>query len=298
MKKIVVFHHNDNDGKAAAAVIYHALDDFEKEMEWEFISVNYNDSIPTADKVEKDDDVYIVDYSFTNATVDNLIKITEKANSVIWFDHHKSSLEVYNKIKEMRICKECIVTTEMCGAMITYKYFIDRVGIKMLFLKGMEDVIRLVDDYDRWIHADPDSLLFNIGSEMYDTDPTSTFWGAPVIRQVIDEGQTIKKYNDMKNTKLTKSKGFIIKINDHECIVLNTPEASSKAFGDCMDDYNFAIRFVFNGKNYEYSIYSTLEDIDCAKIAQFFNPKGGGHKGAAGFVSDKLIFSDQSVFVI
>ena len=34
------------------------------------------------------------------------------------------------------------------------------------------------------------------------------------------------------------------------------------------------------------------------KIAKYFNSKGGGHKGAAGFVSDKIPFSDQSVFVI
>ena len=26
---ITVFHHNDNDGKAAAAVVYHALDDLQ-----------------------------------------------------------------------------------------------------------------------------------------------------------------------------------------------------------------------------------------------------------------------------
>ena len=297
MKRIVVFHHNDNDGKAAAAVVYHSLE--EPGIEWEFISVNYNDSVPSADRIKEEDDVYIVDYSFTNATLINLIEIAEKANTVTWFDHHKTSLEVIDKVKEMGICKDCIVTTEMCGAMITYNFFIERIGYRILYLRSMEDIIRLVDDYDRWIHADPNSLLFNIGSSMYDTDPTSDFWVNPLLLPVvIEKGKTIKEYDDKNNTKLTKNNGFLVRINGHDCIVLNTPDSSSKVFGEYFDKYKFGIRFSFNGTNYEYSIYSELEDIDCAKIAQKFNPKGGGHKGAAGFVSDKIHFSDQCVFVI
>ena len=299
-KNIVVFHHNDNDGKAAAAIIYNwflCADIVVKD----FISVNYNDSIPTADRIGEGDDVYIVDYSFTNATLNNLIEICKKANSVSWFDHHRSSLEVVDKVKEMDICKDCIVTTEMSGALITYNFYKNKGFWKYdasLIPKYMEDVIRLVDDYDRWIHANPGSLLFNIGSELYDTDPRAVIWGSIDPKEIIKQGGIIKEYNDKKNTNLTKNNGFIIKINGHECIVLNTPEASSKAFGEYFDKYKFGIRFVFNGKNYTYSIYSELEDIDCAKIAQKFNPRGGGHKGAAGFVSDEVLFSDQCTFVI
>ena len=132
---------------------------------------------------------------------------------------------------------------------------------------------------------------------MEDTHPTSYFW---IKRpdKAIENGKIVKRYNDEKNSNFVKNYGFVIKINGHECIVLNTPEASSQGFAEYYDKYKFAIRFAYNGKNFQFSIYSELEDIDCAKIAKYFNSKGVGHKGAAGFVSDKIPFSDQSVFVI
>lgn len=36
------------------------------------------------------------------------------------------------------------------------------------------------------------------------------------------------------------------------------------------------------------AIYSSNKEIDCSKIAESFG--GGGHKGAAGFSSDELLF--------
>ena len=43
-----------------------------------------------------------------------------------------------------------------------------------------------------------------------------------------------------------------------------------------------------NGK-WKLSLYSTKKKINCGEIAKLFG--GGGHKGAAGFISEKLPFS-------
>ncbi len=43
----------------------------------------------------------------------------------------------------------------------------------------------------------------------------------------------------------------------------------------------------FNGERYNYSIYSEKKHINCKDIATKFG--GGGHPGASGFGSDKLI---------
>ena len=292
----IVFHHNDNDGKAAAAVIYQAYEALGFPID-KFVSVNYNDSIPSPALVDEGDIVFIVDYSFTNATVQDLIDISKKADKLYWFDHHKSSLEVYDYIIENNVCSKAIVDMDRCGALITFDHFKD-LGLVCGYTAGMmEKVIKYVDDYDRWIHKYPESIYFNLGSQMRDTRPNSVLWVTDPIYS-INNGKIIKEYNDKKNSNIVKKDGFIIKINGHECIVLNTPEASSQAFAEYYDQYKFAIRFVFNGKNYSYSIYSELEDINCAELAKRFNPKGGGHKGAAGFVSDKLLFVDGQVFVI
>lgn len=294
--KRIVFHHNDNDGKAAAAVIYQTYKILGYDID-KFISVNYNTTIPISDLIDDGDIVYIVDYSFTKVTVQNLINISKKASELYWFDHHVSSLEVYDDIIKNNICTDVIVNTDICAAYITFNYFVNKGIITNKTFSYMKQILRYVDDYDRWIHKYPESLFFNIGSQCENTEPTSTFW-LTIPEFTIEKGRNINDYLIKKNSELTQYNGFIIKINGHECIVLNTPESSSKVFGTMYDKYKFAIRFVFNGKNYSYSIYSQLPDINCAKLAQRFNPRGGGHKGAAGFVSDKILFKEGQVFVI
>lgn len=289
-----IFHHNDNDGKAAAAIIYRSFKRqgliLDKD---DFISVNYNDSIPTADQIQDNDVVVIVDYSFTEATVHNLYEISKKANrQVWWYDHHKSSLEVLDKVIEDKICKDVIVDMDRSGAKIVYDKY-----AKYNTSEYVDNIIKLVDDYDRWIHQYPESMWFNIGSTMEDTHPTSDTWINDPVK-IIENGKLIKEYNDAKNSKLVKDNGYEITINNHKCIVLNSPERISQAFAEYFDEYKFAIIWSFNGKNFTHSIYSQLEDVDCAKIAEHFNPTGGGHKGAAGFVSDKIIFIKGLEFVI
>lgn len=128
---------------------------------------------------------------------------------------------------------------------------------------------------------------------MNNTHPTSDIWiDSP--NKIINNGKLIKEYNDAKNSNIVKNNAYTIVINNHDCIVLNTAERSSQVFAEFFNEYKFAIVWSFNGNNFTYSIYSNLEDIDCSQIAKYFNPKGGGHKGAAGFVSDKLLFTSGS----
>ena len=62
-------------------------------------------------------------------------------------------------------------------------------------------------------------------------------------------------------------------------------------FGNKIKDYDFVCAFLYMGNNqWEYSFYSEKEDVECYKLAKSINPQGGGHKGAAGCVTDKFIF--------
>ena len=206
-----IFHHNDNDGYAAAAVLYRSfLRQGLEVVKDDFISVNYNDSIPTADQIQDNDIVVIVDYSFTEATVHNLYEISKKANrQVWWYDHHKSSLEVYDKVIEDKICKDVIIDMDRSGAKIVF----DKYG-KYERFDMRSEVIRLVDDYDRWIHQYPESMWFNIGSTMEDTHPISDIWINDPTK-IIENGKLIKDYNDAKNSRTVKNNGYEITINGH-----------------------------------------------------------------------------------
>ena len=51
-----------------------------------------------------------------------------------------------------------------------------------------------------------------------------------------------------------------------------------------------ALKEFGKNKKYKYSLYSEKETVNCAEIATSIEPSGGGHRGAAGFSLDKMIF--------
>ena len=95
-----------------------------------------------------------------------------------------------------------------------------------------------------------------------------------------------------ENASLTIFNLFAPTVSFALVFVLNTPIKSSDAFSTYFEKYGLVIRWSFNGNLFNYSIYSSLEDVDCSAIAKHFDQAGGGHKGAAGFTSDKLLFKD------
>ena len=283
-----VFHHNDNDGRASAAMLNLLA---KKEMlldlkDSDFIEIDYNGALPSTDVIEDDEIVYIVDYSFTKTTVKLLEAICEKTKYVVWLDHHLSSLEIKDIAEE--ICSYVELDINRSGALITYDLFIRG---KESDDKYIEHIIKLVDDHDRWIHKYEESMLFNAGSIIFNTDPKSDIWHNPITyNKAIEAGKTITEYTRINGNNNVRMHAYEVTINNHRCIVLNTPQFSSTAFGDAYTAYKFAIRFNFNGSRYQYSFYSNLDDINCADIAKHINEAGGGHKGAAGCTSDKIEF--------
>lgn len=292
-----VFYHDDADGKAAAHCVYlYAKDILKEEINKEdFFPVNYGSKIPTPDVVNKGETVFIVDYSFTVDTIDILTKISIKANeNVYWYDHHKSSIEIEGFVTRTHMCAQVIIDNNRSGAKIAYDALINGTELANDTFK---QVIDLVDDYDRWIHNNPDSLLFNNGFIIFKNGPTDKIWHSDPTN-VIRAGNIIKKYKNINNTKILNNSKYFITINDMPCIVLNTPEKSSQTFVKLYDEIGLAIRWSFDGKEYEYSIYSSLPCIDASIVARYFDKTGGGHRGAAGFRSKTLLIKDGNSFRI
>ena len=180
------------------------------------------------------------------------------------------------------------------GAKIAYDELIVKNNI---FNLNLETVVTYVDDYDRWQHKHPESLLFNSGLILFPNGPTDDVWNNDPT-EVIQKGAVIQQYLSIVNNKNVRNNAFFIKINDKKCIVMNTTSRSSQTFGELYDKYKFAIAYSFNGKQYYYSVYSSLPEIDCSMIAKHFDPAGGGHKNAAGFRSNKELFKDGNIFRI
>lgn len=287
------FHHNDMDGRSAASLVaYH-----EKTLMGEnFIELDYSKEIPV-DIIKNDETVYIVDYSFSAKTKLALDTILEITPNVIWIDHHQTSMEFIERNPEYGNIKG-IRSNDRCGAYLTYQYLFPD--------KPIPRYIELIDDYDRWVNAIPESQLFKLGIDaQYDQSPTSALWaqlffhdimsgaaGEHNVDSIINEGRIINRFTSITNKFDYDRLAFRTTFRGHRCIVINKP-GNSKVLCDILEDpycpYEFGIVYQFNGERYKYSIYGAINsEVDCSKIAEAYG--GGGHKKAAGFTTRCNLF--------
>ena len=282
---MICFHHNDLDGRCAGAMVSRYMDCRKPEC---FIEVDYV-KVPDASMIKRGEDVFIVDYCYTKATVSQLEAIIEKAGHVVWIDHHKSSSDLlldtsdYDFLSDDKL--KIVVDTKLCGAALTFMYFEYESG------HHMPRFLRYVDDWDRWAKRYPESYKFKLGMDSIDHSPTNQIWrdlmfDADVTERVLQYGDIIEDYVTSHNTEYRNQFAFKCIVNGLKCYALNLKE-NSKAFGDLVNQCDAVVTFVFNGTSYQYSIYSTNKEIDCSKVAECYG--GGGHPGAAGFECDTLI---------
>lgn len=296
-KNVMVYHHNDLDGYAAAAAVYHgikesklypdnAVVDFKAigfPTTWETFAYDTNPA--------EYDEIYIVDYSFTNATIQHLLRLAESSH-VNWIDHHASSGTAVDVLVlddvVMDNIRYCVDSTHS-GAWLAWDY---------THSTPVPEVIKLVDDHDRWVHADPRSELLNdaffVSDELH--DPESIEWlrllennsdANTLLIQLVSEGRAISKYKEMLYEQHRKF-AFEVKIKDFEqysAIALND-RGNSKCFGDLVKQYDICVLFHTNRPGeVAMSFYCDPEilaskDINVSKIAMQYG--GGGHPGAAG----------------
>lgn len=279
------FYHNDIDGKCAGSIVARFTGNYNKE---DYIMYDYSAPYPT-ELIEDGETVYFVDLSFSSNSIDKLEEILHKKNcKLIWCDHHTSSMEVlkanpeYNKIPGIR--KEGI-----SGAALTWMYF------KSCSFDEVPKFVKYVSDFDCWKFSYPDTMFFKYGLESTEYDALDIIWNQLVrdeskhtlLNQMIEKGKAIDAYVTREYTLYKEKYAYEGRIEGYKCLIVNR-SCNSLIFGDSINDYPIVAIWAYDGKKYKYSLYSTHRDVDCSKIAEKFG--GGGHKGAAGFVSDELVF--------
>ena len=281
-----VFHHNDIDGLSSAAIVARFTENYNPDN---YIMYDYSVPLPT-EIIQEGETVYVVDLSFSINTVDKLKEIVEEKHcDLIWCDHHTSTIEVliahpeYNEIKGLR-------QEGISGAALTWMYF------NNCTFEECPLFIQMISDFDCWKYEIIDTLHFKYALEAEDLNPFSNIWnqlvrdhntkGTPLLKKMIADGMTIEKYMEQWFENYCESYAYESEIKGTKCLVCNI-RANSLVFGDRIKDYPLVAIWVSDGETYKYSIYSDKDDIDCSKIAEEFG--GGGHKGAAGFVTKQQI---------
>lgn len=293
---MICFYHNDMDGRCAGSLIARFTGNYNSS---DFQEIDYRKPFPL-NEIDVGEDVYIVDYSFTTDTVNVLKELIKLNCNITWIDHHQSSIDLTNNPAYQWINNiPGIRNDSLSGAALTYQYF------KKVPIYDLPTYIKYVDDYDRWIfRLGDDTTYFKPGLETNAYDALDTIWielynesiydnqeksdKMGCIKSIIETGKIIKTYIEKENALYLKNYGYKSKILKYDCYVVNK-STNSWIFGDKIKKYPIVIVWVYDGKRYNYSIYSSYKSINCSKLAEHYG--GGGHKGAAGFSSNKMLFS-------
>ncbi|MFA7156876.1 MAG: DHHA1 domain-containing protein [Bacilli bacterium] len=292
-----VYIHNDHDGRSAGNILFNLIGPHNFEPE-DFIELNYDRKIPI-DIIAKDEKIFFLDYSFGDIGIEQLKYIYDNiTQDITWIDHHATSKDMIKKYLWINKSKIKVFVQEgICGAGLIYLYLKNLLSVTPLTFGDNENIpkyLRLIDDYDCWkLKMIPESSYLKLAIECYPHKATDSIWtnllkanNNELLDSLIKDGAIIKKHIDVMNTSYRESKGYESEIDGHKCFVINI-SSNSWVFGDLINKYDVLVLWCFDGEKYNYSIYSEKKNINCKDIATKFG--GGGHPGASGFTSDKLI---------
>lgn len=327
--KIYVLSHTDPDGFFSAALV---------ELHWRRVCDNlcithkswtYGRKEPNIKGFsEKYDFVYIVDLLPSNSFMDALIE-EMGTNRIIWCDHHAGPDNAYmnHLINDLHI-QPCMIsglrTTEKeSAAMLVWKFYFSGTVIPHW--------LQLLSDYDSW-NASVDESYWNEQVVPYmsylNTYVTSVEQANRYLCTITDD---ISKYtfNDVMvdahikygnmisswqialyNREVHHGFSAVLKcypsddctsVREFKAWVVNTQNRGSRMFSTLLDidDYDVCIPYNFNGKVYQYSMYTFKPDISCNGLVVML-PKPDtdgaetitfkGHRDAAGSTSTVCLF--------
>ena len=293
------FHHDDQDGLGSAMAVYQYYKDEDIRLS-DFIMCSY-DQEPDISGVKKDEKVFVLDFSFDEKLME---KLCEKTNNIVWLDHHESSKNKYYQHIMDKI-EYSNIDMARSGALLTYLYFNPpRQPMFSSFMLNfgprnhVPEFYRLTDIYDRFADTHKDfpialrlNFYFNSVIDKPIDELAKIFVVDNNINKFIEIGESIELYEKAARKKLTSS-GFYMNINNKKAYVVNTSAKGSFGFPQYEEcDYLIVFRIVNDKESlkYSYSIYSDNKENRCDLIAKKYG--GGGHKGASGFTSNKLLFS-------
>jgi uncharacterized protein len=267
------------DGICSGAIVKH------KHPNVELIGLDYGD----------DYDEKIFSRNFTGKTIffvditlqpRNLMLQLTKDNRIIVLDHHITSI---NDIKALGWKPEGILDTKYAGCELTWQYLFPD--------KPMPIGVKYLGSYDRWDHTNPHTELFQYGMKYINPGVDAPDWDTLFsehselyIAETIATGGVVRHWNAVRNKKTANMSAREVIFEGWRAICINGYDGSP-LFNSVYDETKHDIMVSYiqrsDGK-WRFGLYSDKPEVHCGDIAQ--NYGGGGHKGAAGFTTEELIF--------
>lgn len=265
-QSLVLYHDNCPDGFTAAWAAWRKEGDGA-----EYLAVNYGQT-PPLNRV-KGKYVYLVDFSYPRAVLDELASVAEVVTVI---DHHKTAES------DLRGWEHGITFFDMkhSGAHLSWEHF-HKTPPPLL--------IRYVEDRDLWLWRLPDSR--EVSEYIFSIDRTFAEWDrlAAEIDEsfaaVVKAGRSLLQAKRVRVQKICENVRLLT-FGDHCIPIVNTAwdfseigEYLAKKFPEapCGGYY-------FDRADKRQWGFRSLGDFDVSVLCKEYG--GGGHRTAAGFISD------------
>lgn len=285
------FHHTDLDGRGSAYWVNEIAKIQGKDCE--FIPINYNKQ-PNIGSVKKNEEIYIVDFSFEP---DDMKLLVNKTDNVVWIDHHVTAIKKLDKYKNLHGLRDATFS----GTMLTYFYYVKlkcmKHGVKPTYdPKNAPVFTQLINDHDLWkFEFGNKTKSFQIWMDTYAidfNDPDSAWRTGKVssgTKGIIAHGSTLLNYKLHTDFNSAIRSAFPIEFEGVKFLAINRGGNSSvlESIFDPAENEAMMLFQMGTDKRFKVSLYGCEEhDIDLSKIAAKHG--GGGHKKACGFYVDNI----------
>ena len=291
MTQICLYHSSDLDGLCSGA-IYAAS---HKDQPHTLYPIDYGDDFPWDKAVGAD--VTIIDWSLQ--PFPEWYRLLTTAGTVTWIDHHKSAIDPWrNHEASPDWCKfQQVTSTELAGCELAWKHFFPD--------QPIPTGVYLLGRYDVWDHEDDRVLPFQYGMRLHDLDPANgeerILWDDVLswpnsqvdrafLAGMLEKGHILLRYETQNNAAAVAKAWFTIDFAGGPWQACNRLGKGSQFFDSVWNREQYAgmLAFGYNGKRWPVGLYCDRPGFDCGAIAKLYG--GGGHPGAAGFISDELPF--------
>jgi uncharacterized protein len=271
---ICIYHSRDLDGWMSAAIVKLRYPNVE------LIGWDYGQPIPDLRFKE----VIMVDISFPKEVM------KENANRITWIDHHASAIK--DSIEGFYKLATGLRDPKFAACELTWAFFFP--------MEPLPEIVRLLGRYDCFGHKGTDEeqkvLEFQYGARTVISNPEEAYkylvdghtdW-------ILQAGKSIYQYL-CAEAKQIYARRFAFRIWDVKIALVNQERFNPINFGIDYhkDGYDVFGCFHYAKGMWNFSLYNDNGKVDVSEIAKARG--GGGHKGAAGFITHDIGWYTEEV---
>ena len=281
------FYHKDMDGWLSGAIVKYFYPKIN------MIPIDYGDRFPL-EEIQEDDVVFMLDFFPSDFSV--MEQIADLAFSLIWVDHHVSSIQEAKERKlQERLTEDSVMYLDeghsnFAACELTYKYFFN------VDYEQIPYYVKLIGRYDVGDFSDKNTILFNFGLSSWITDPKDGIqpWKKiiensarfkDIFDNLVQRGQYIYEYQKRRDNELADKFSFELDFDGYNAIAANTEFVTPNFFQNKFSSYDMLITFVRLNNSWKLGFYSNK--IDVAEIAKECGG-GGGNSNSAGAIVNNL----------